>query len=143
MPLTNNVKKRSINVSTGEETIEYYDQVEWDALEAARPAAELAAAKEVNVQRIKDEASQVILHSYPFHRQMNMNARMHELRDVHATIGSWTVAEQGEVDAMRSVWTWVKEVRAHSKVLRNAMNAATDAGDVAFQASMFDTYPVS
>ena len=77
----------------------------------------------ITAEMIKGEAGRRILAKYPEWKQANMTARMVELNKIRAEAGSWTTAEQTEVDAIQAAWDWVKSARAASDALELTLPA--------------------
>lgn len=73
---------------------------------------------------IKDHARQIILARVPEWKQANLNARVAELLDIRMSAGL-SPAEQAEMDALKTVWGWVKSVRDTSNTHESSLMATT------------------
>lgn len=127
--MTTHIKSRSINVSTKEETVVYYTQVELDALESVQLATELPNAKATKVEAIKAHAGAKIVAQYPEWKQRNMIAYGLKLRDIK-DVRAWTAEEQAEKAALDAAWDWVTLVRGQSGAAEALVLAATTVAEV-------------
>lgn len=84
--------------------------------------------KQNQVDRIKGEASNLILDKYPSWKQTNMVARGVEL--LAKGQANWTQEEAAEVMALQAVWDKIKDVRTHSNTLETEVNSLTDAQSI-------------
>lgn len=75
------------------------------------------------VELIKAIAGRKILAIAPEWKQRNMIARSLELERIERTTGTLTAQEQAQLDAMQTVWTRIKALRAHSDALEAAVTA--------------------
>lgn len=87
-----------------------------------RPDAEIAVL-------VKLEARRRILERFPEWKQTNMTARGVELQDVWRRVGSWTINEQAEADALAAAWDWIKAVRAASDAIETMQPIPADYAD--------------
>lgn len=71
------------------------------------------------VAGIKGKAAQLIEEIAPAYKQRNMIARSVELDRIVNGGGQLSTSEQAEFDAMNTVWSYVKQVRAFSNELEN------------------------
>lgn len=129
MALTTYVKSRSVDVSTGIETVVYYEQAEWDTLQAELAAAELPNAKAVRIEEIKREAYDRIVTILPEYKQRNGLARALELQN-EARTRALTTEEEAELADFKTLWSQLKAVRADSDAAEAAVLAATTVAEV-------------
>jgi hypothetical protein len=102
----------------------------WDATAAAWYDAEANTDAELAAEAVarlvtytKTEAGRRILARLPDWKQRNLTARSAELLRIRQDVGSWTVEEQAEADAVQAEWEWVKRVRAFSDQLEADVQA--------------------
>jgi len=109
-------KKQVVDLSTGKSETKTLTAAE--ELKKTQDEALSASKEEVSrPRRVKLEAKRRIIAVYPRWKQRNLTARGVELVKIRVLVGSWTVDEQTEVDAIQAVWDWVKSVRTSSDAL--------------------------
>ncbi|QPJ64580.1 MAG: hypothetical protein G3M78_03885 [Candidatus Nitrohelix vancouverensis] len=81
----------------------------------------IAAADGPTPEQVKAEARRRILAAYPEWKQANLTARAVELNKIKAENAGWTTPEQTEINAIQSIWNWVKSVRAASDTLESTL----------------------
>ena len=84
-------------------------RAEW----AANAAAAAARVEPDRIMGIRSRARAIIVARYPEWKQANMTARALELIE-KMILGTMNDAERSELAQLKSVWTWIKEVRATS-----------------------------
>lgn len=127
--MTTHIKSQALNVATGDVSVVHYTQEEWDALVAARTAAELPDAKAAKIVEIKAAAGDKIVAKLPEWKQRNMLATGLKLRDIKET-RAWTVEEQAVKTKLDEAWAWVTTVRDASDALEAQVDAATTVAEV-------------
>lgn len=130
MALTENIKHARVNVVTGETDHVYYDEAEWAQVEADRAAAVLPKAKDAATAAIKAQA-QAEVDAIIQPPQLNQGlARMNELLMIRIMAGSWTPAEQAEVDGYQAVLNTTRAFRVREVVALAAVDAAVAVPEV-------------
>jgi len=89
-----------------------------------RPTAEEAEA--TRIEAIKQAAGDLILSSYPAHKQANMLAEVLQLINKRIT-STLTTENEATLATMQSAWDWIKSVRAKSN---QAEDDGTEVADI-------------
>lgn len=81
---------------------------------------------EKRIDIINDEASSIILNTFPLWKQNNMLARIIELQ----MITTKTTEEETEFQTLIANWNWIKGIRAQSNVFSEQIRNATTLAEI-------------
>lgn len=128
MALTDNVKTRSVNVTTGEVTETYYADAEWAAIEAAWEADLLPKARKAAKRAHKAEAralvSAALGDEFTRMKQLTAYARL-------ATKANRSAAESADLADLDVRIAWATAVEAEYNRVKALILAAETAEDLA------------
>lgn len=129
MALTTNIKRGRVNVVTGLTEHEYYDDVEWAAVEAARQANRLPRVKTRRTEVLSNQADREVNEIIKPPQLTQALARATELTLIRAVNGAFTPEQQAEADALLATFAQTKAIRARQETALAAVAAATTVAE--------------